>query len=341
MSKKKPTSSGRTGSGLIRVLPGLLITLIALGALYFFVDLDALRGAFALADYRWLPLVVLIFFGALAARSMAWRTILEERASFGVSFVVINQAYLLNNVLPFRLGELGRALILSTRARISFWHVFSTVVVERVFDLAFAAGLLLSTLPFVVGADWARPAATIAVALVAFGFVVLFVVASYPKQVSAFVHRLLKPLPRAQHWVEDKLASFLDGLSALRSPRRFLLVAFWMLLAWTCNVGWYYVLMRSFLPNAQWLWAMFTIGVASIGVALPSSPAYIGVLEAALVSALSLFGIDPSLALAYALVAHVIYFVITGLIGIYGFWQQGESLGAIYHRLLAKPAENG
>ncbi len=337
MTNARSTSATR-GNSLLRMLPGLVITVVALAALYYFVDLDALRGAFALADYRWLPLVILIFFGTLAARAMAWRTILEERASFKESFVVINQAYLLNNVLPFRLGELGRALILSGRAKISFWHVFSTIVVERVFDLGIAAGLLLSTLPLVVGADWARPAASIAIAIVLLGFIVLFLMASNPERAKKMIAELTKPWPRLHHWLADKLSSFLDGLSALRDARRFVRVAFWMLLTWFLNVAWYFVLMRSFLPQAIWLWALFSIAVASIGVALPSSPAYIGVLETALVGALSLFGVDPSIALAYAVVAHVIYFVITGLIGIFGFWQQGESLGAVYQKILARPS---
>jgi hypothetical protein len=337
MTKTKAAKSS-SGSTLLRMLPGLLITLIALAALYYFVDLDALRKAFAFADYRWLPLVVLIFFGTLAARSMAWRTILEERAGFKEAFVVINQAYLLNNVLPFRLGELGRAVILSGRTKMSFWHVFSTIVVERVFDLGIAAGLLLATLPLVVGADWARSAATIAIIIVLVGFVVLFLMASNTNRAKKLIESITKPWPRLQHWLAEKVSSFLEGLSALRDARRFLRVAFWMLAAWACNVGWYYVLMRGFFPEAPWLWALFTIGVASLGVALPSSPAYIGVLETALVGALSLFGVDPSVALAYAVVAHVIYFVITGLIGIFGFWQQGQSLGAIYQKLLARPA---
>jgi hypothetical protein len=220
----------------------------------------------------------------------------------------------------------------------SFWHVFSTIVVERVFDLGIAAGLLLATLPLVVGADWARSAATIAIIIVLIGFIVLFLMASNTNRAKKLIQRLTKPWPRLQHWLAEKVSSFLEGLSALRDVRRFLRVAMWMLAAWACNVGWYYVLMRSFLPEAHWLWALFSIGVASMGVALPSSPAYIGVLETALVGALSLFGVDPSIALAYAVVAHVIYFVITGLIGIFGFWQQGESLGAIYQKLLTRPA---
>jgi uncharacterized membrane protein YbhN (UPF0104 family) len=109
-----------------------------------------------------------------------------------------------------------------------------------------------------------------------------------------------------------------------------------MLLTWAFNIAWYFVLMRSFFPEATWVWAVFSIGVASVGVALPSSPAYIGVLEAALVGSLSLFGADEAVALAYALVAHILYLVITGVIGIVGFLQQGQSLGQVYNQLRSR-----
>ena len=338
MSKAGALAAER-GRFFLRMLPGLLVTALALAALYYLVDLEALQRALSLADYRWLPLVVTLFFGTLAARAKAWRTILEERASFKECFIVLNQAYLLNNVLPFRLGELGRALLLGQRVGLSFWRVLSTVIVERVFDLAIAAGLLLSTFPLVVGAQWAQPAALVAAGLVGVAFAALFMMASQPRTARRFVERLAKPWSRAQVWLADKLSSFLEGLAALKEARRFLRVAFWMLLAWFFNVAWYFALMRSFFPEARWLWAFFSIAVASLGVALPSSPAYIGVLEGALVGALSLFGIDPAISLAYALVAHLIYFVITGLLGIYGFWQQGQSLGKVYRQLLARPSE--
>ncbi|MEX1248571.1 MAG: lysylphosphatidylglycerol synthase transmembrane domain-containing protein [Anaerolineales bacterium] len=334
----KAAVSSQRGNILLRMLPGLVVTIVAVAALFYFVDFREVQQAFGLADYRVLPLVILLFLGTVSARAMAWRTNMMERASFVDCFLVLNQGYLLNNILPFRLGELGRAVLLAGRVGQPFWRVLSSIVIERVFDLGIAAGMLFGTLPFVVGADWARSATVVAAVLVGAGFLVLFLMASRPQWIVRFVEFLTKPWPKLQRWAAEQLTHFLEGLSALRDGLRFLRVASWMILTWLFNVIWYYVLLRSFLPEATWLWAFFSIAVASLGVALPSSPAYIGVLETALVAALSLFGVDPAIALAYALVAHILYFIITGLIGIIGFWQQGQSLGDVYRQLLARPA---
>ena len=336
IKEKSITTKG--SSILVRMLPGLVITAVAVIALAYLVDLDQMRAALARMDYGVLPFVVLLFFGTLVSRSMAWRTVLMEQARFRDCFLALNQGYLLNNILPFRLGELGRALLIGGRVGLRFWRALSSIVVERVFDLGIAAGLLFATLPFVVEAERARSAAIITSAIVVIGFVVLFLMARRPALFTKLVERIASPLPKLSHWLKDKLASFLEGLSALNSAGRFLRVAFWMLLTWFFNVAWYYVLMRSFLPNAEWLWALFSIAVASVGVAIPSSPAYIGVFEAVMVGAMSLFNVDPAISLSYAVVAHILYFVITGIIGIIGFWQQGESLGSIYNQLLSRGA---
>jgi hypothetical protein len=337
MSESKITQKPPANPWL-RALPGILISLAAITVLYFLVDLDELRNAFELADYRWLPVVLVLFLGSLVTRSMAWRTIMEEKVTFGNAFLVLNQGYLLNNVLPFRLGELGRALILGRISGLGFWRVLPTIVVERVFDLAIAVGMLLGSLPFVVGADWARSVVPLAGAIVLLGFGALFALAVQPKWVLGILQAITRPWPKLEAWVVEKVQSFLLGLSSLKHPARFLRVLFWMLFTWAFNFSWYYLLLRSFVPEAAPVWMLFAIAATSLGVAVPSSPAYIGVLEGVMVAALALFGVEEALSLAFALVAHVTYFVVTGIIGIYAFGKQGQSLAGVYKQLLTRSA---
>ena len=193
----------------VRMLPGFLVTAIAVIALAFFVDLEEFRANLAKLDYSVLPLTILLFVGTVSARAMAWRTSLKEKASFKDAFFVLNQGYLLNNILPFRLGEIGRAVLLAGRIGKSFWQVLSSIVVERVFDLAFAAGLLLGTLPLVIGAEWARSGGVVAGAFVLVGFGVLFLMASRPQLVERIIHDLSRPWPGLQKVLAAQLNNFL------------------------------------------------------------------------------------------------------------------------------------
>ncbi|MDA1329734.1 MAG: UPF0104 family protein [Chloroflexi bacterium] len=319
-----------------RMLPGILISALALVILFFFIDINQVAAAFSQANFSWVPVAALLFLGAVAIRAKAWRTLLEEQVSFKDSFLALNQGYLLNNVLPFRLGELGRALLLGQRSGLGFWRVFSTIVVERIFDVGFAAGLLLVSLPLFVDLSWIRSAAFFAGALVVMGFGLLFALAANPVAFLRLISALTRPWPRLQSWVGKKLAAFTEGLAALKSGLRFLTVSFWMALAWAFNLAWYFALMFAFFPEPQFIWTVVAVALGSLGVALPSSPGYIGVLEGAVVAGLSLFGIEPSLALAYAIAAHALYFVMTGVGGAIGFAGQGESLGHVYRQLLTR-----
>jgi uncharacterized protein (TIRG00374 family) len=280
---------------------------------------------------------VVVFVLSVVVRGMAWRTILQEQVSFTEAFLTINEGYLLNNILPFRLGEIGRAFLMARKSGLSFWEVLTTIVVERIFDVALMAGVILSSLPFVLGAAWARQAALIAAALVLVGFAVLYLLARNQDWAMNLFDKLGARWPRLVEFGRSKLESFFAGLATLREFSRFLCVLGWMLSVWLLTIGWYFMAMLAFMPQATLLWATFSVGITALGVSAPSSPAFVGVLEASIVGALSLFGVDASLALAYAITAHSIYFLVTVSLGIFGLARDGESLGRLYSQIRRKP----
>jgi uncharacterized protein (TIRG00374 family) len=264
---------------------------------------------------------------------------LSEKIGFKKSFLTINEGYLFNNLLPFRLGEVARAFLLSQTTPITFWEGFSTVVVERVFDVAMLATLLLTTVPFVIGAEWAMGSAIAAAVLVVAGFTALFLIARNQETTMRLFERVTSRWPKLTDWGREKLRSVLDGLQALREPLRFLKVFFWILVTWMANITWYTLLLRAFIPSAKLLWAMFSVGIVTLGVTAPSTPAYVGVFEAATVAALAVFGIKESVSLAYAVFGHMIYFLITIAIGAIALGRDGQSLGQVYRGLRSRPKE--
>jgi hypothetical protein len=68
----------------------------------------------------------------------------------------------------------------------------------------------------------------------------------------------------------------------------------------------------------------------------------VGVFEGVVVGALSLFKLDPTGAFAFALTAHVIQYLIIGILGSIGLARDGETLSGIYkqvRRMRSRPAE--
>ncbi len=322
-------------SDLRRVLIGVLISLLSIAAVLYFVDLAALWQALRLADYRYLPPAIAVFLVSLVARAVAWRTLLQEQVSVQKAFWVINEGYLLNNILPFRLGEVGRAFLMSgSTPGLRFWEVASTIVIERTFDVALSLGLLLASLPFIVQTEWAGQAALGSGVIVVLGLAGLHLMARYRQVIMGWSARLGGRWPLVARVVrEERLNSFFEGLSALTDFPRFLKALTSMGVVWGLTLLEYYLVLAAFLPGARLVWAAFGLAAAAIGVSVPSSPGYIGVYEAAIVTGLSVFEIDPSVALAFAITVHVLYVLLTALLGAYGLARDGQSLGTVFRRV--------
>jgi uncharacterized protein (TIRG00374 family) len=300
---------------------------------FYFIDPNQLLKALQGADYRLVVIAFLVSVCWLLVRGMVWRTLLQNKASYSQVFFTVTEGYLLNNLLPFRLGEVARALLLSQKANLQFWGVLSTIVIERILDLAMAAGLILITLPFVVGARWAGEAAFGAGSLVVVGLVVLYLLARYRVWAIRLYEKLGARWPTLLRIGGGRVTAFLTGLSVLTTGTLFFKAIAWSITNWLVALTQYYLLMLAFFPNANLLWAAFALGVAALGIAAPSSPGALGVLELSIVGALALFGLNSSTALAYAIVSHVFNYLSNGLLGSYALARDGESLTGLYQRV--------
>jgi uncharacterized protein (TIRG00374 family) len=316
-----------------RWLPGLIFSLAAIAAILYFVDLRRLAAAVRSADYRLLLAALAISVGWLAVRGLVWRTLLREQATYRDVFFTLSEGYLLNNFLPFRLGEVGRAFLLGRKADLGFMQVLPTIVIERVLDLAFSAAILLSAVPFVVGAAGAGRIALILGGLVVLGLIGLYLLALNREWGLRLFDRLSSRWPALQVRGGSFLASLFTGLAVLTDGWLFMRALFWMALNWAIAILQFYLTVRAFFPQVQPAWATFGLGAVALGGAIPSLPGAVGTYEGALAGALTLVSGDQATSLAVALTAHLFNYLVTGVLGIYALSTEGETLMGVYHQL--------
>ncbi len=317
-------------------LPGVVISLVVIIIIVNFVDLQKFVDAIRSANY-WLLLVAFACsFVWLSIRGMVWRTILRGRASYRDVFLTLNEGYLLNNFLPFRLGEIGRAFLLGRKSGLGFMEVLPTVIIERVLDVAFAAVILITAVPFVVGAEGAGKIAIIIGILVVVGLVVLYLLARNREWALGLFNRLFARWPKFQKVVGGFLESLFSGLSIMTDGWLFLRVLLWMTINWGFAIFQFYVLLLAFFPEAKLLWSQFGLGAVAFGNAIPSLPGAVGTYEGAFGGAIALVSGDQSTALAAALVAHLYNYLSTGIIGLYALSTEGETLMGVYRQLRNK-----
>ncbi len=321
---------------LKRWLPGVIISFVALWLALRNVTLQNFGDALTLVSPASLVLVIILYLISLGLRALCWQILLQRKAPYTRVLFVLSEGYLLNNLLPLRVGELGRAALLGRDKGLGLFRVLSTIVVERAYDLAIAASLVLSTLPMVLNMDSSRTLAIGILTVVIFGLFALYWMARYRDRVQSLVTKLGSRFAFINKWVNPKLGAILDGFAVLNRPEYFALSLGLMLLSWGSIILEEFIILRSLVPQAPLWWVGFVMSAAALGAAIPSAPAGLGVFEGVTVGALSLLGVDPGKGLAFAVLAHLVSFTFSNIMGIIGLIREGESISSFYQKLFVK-----
>lgn len=330
---------------VFRLALGLAISAAFLFLAFRGVQFDEVGTALRSATYWWLIPGAALIVASLAVRAVRWEMLfypttgLRYRNVFGS----MNAGYLVNTVLPARLGEVVRAVMLSQLERVRTAHALSTVVVERVLDLLTTIVILALLIPFVELPDGSTLPLLIATALAVAALLVIVVAGAKPDLARALARLVTDRLP--ERWATRLLGildSFLEGFAVLSNPRLagqlvLLSVGIWLIIA----LGMYCVLLAFHLnlpPTAP----MFVLALVSLSFIVPSSPGHVGVFQLVAVEALKIgFDVDANVALSFAFVAHVVSFAPPTLLGAWFVWRSEFSLGRLISFGKRTPTDDG
>ncbi len=316
---------------------GLLGLVVSLAAIYFIasqVNLNQLKDAIVGARYIYvLPTVIFLLLG-LVTRAFRWQVLLSGDLPIMRTFSIMNVAYLVNGVLPLRIGEVAR-IYLATRATppVPPMKTASTIIVERLLDLLAVVLMVVIALAGGPVPDQIRASALVSGLLMVAGFVVLIVMASQRQ----FANRLLQwalgligresdsPLAvRLTRWLDH----FLDGLQPLTRPRALSAALVWTAASWGFSTIAGYILMFTFYTQASWAATMLYIAAAAFAIAVPAVPGNLGPYEGSIYLAISAMGYatPAGTAVAFAVLVHGLNLLVHAITGVLGFIQEGISL---------------
>lgn len=296
-----------------KILLGLVVSVGLLVYFFWDVDLRVVGGRLRETLWGYLALSVALNFLSLWARARRWRYLFAPGARCGHLFRALLVGYMGNNLLPLRAGEIVRIYVASRHGP-RFWTTFATVVVERVLD-GLALGLLVGGVLLVVAVPGElRWSILLFLAVDLVGILVLVLIAAAPSAARALIETLFHRVG----WLERRMLSMLgtmtEGLLGLRAPRHVIpitlySVAIWFFLALSVWTGLHAAHLD--LPLAA---AWTVLAFLGLGVSLPSSPGFVGVIQAATVLALALFAVPRTEALSFSLLLHASqFFPVTAL----------------------------
>ena len=286
------------------IVPVVVLLLFALALPGF--ELDTLVAYVLGADPAWLVAAFVIYYLGFPLRGYRWSLLLRgigARVKVRDSTEIIFVSWLVNSVVPAKLGEVYRAWLLKINYPVSLSATFGTIFIERVFDI-FAIvilGLGAAFWSFRTGLDeTVRAVMAVGIIVVVGLAVALFTLRSFGRRL---VERL--PLPLKLKEIYER---FEEGVFS--ADRRTLpMVAMLTVLIWTTEA-----LRLLFVVDALGFdislgisGAFFVALVASLLTAVPFTPAGLGIVEAGIVGLLTVvYQADPNEAAAIAVVDRAI-----------------------------------
>jgi glycosyltransferase 2 family protein len=297
-------SAGR----LVKILFGIAISAALLVWLFWNVDLRAVAARLADTRWSWLSVSMALNVVSLWARAVRWRYLFPQQAKPTHLFNAVMIGYMGNNLLPLRAGEVLRVYVVTRRGQ-RFWTTVTTLVVERALD-GLAVGIVLAFVFFQIPTPrevaWASE---VFVGLVLAMLIVLVAMAAAPLPCRILIHSVIYRWPGIERRLLVIFDTMSDGLQGLRRPSQLLPTAAWSLAIWGVIVLSVWTGFLAASLNLPMTAALCVIAFIGLGVSLPSSPGFIGVIQVATVLALSFFGVGKSDALSFSLLLHASQFL--------------------------------
>ena len=284
-----------------------------------------------LKHVRIVPFVAGFALALLSLIGMAyrWHLLLGQTARVSVAdtFDFTTIGFISGLIMPQRLGDIVKVVLLARRGGGNRTSVLGTVVIERLTDvimlLLLAAVFVLTVrLSILLQGSLALVAAVTAAVLI----LIRFHDSLTPRLLS--VSRTILPA-RLVTVMESQVEKLAAGLHAMQSGGHFVTALALAALVWGLSGLSMMAYINAFGLPVPWYAGFLVILLTNLGGILPSSPGSIGVYHYMTVLALTTWAVDRTTALSFALVTHAMTMLLIVVTGTWGLARQGLTLGAV------------
>jgi glycosyltransferase 2 family protein len=281
----------------VKLIASLLVTLVCSWWAFRNTDWNSQMASLKSANYLWVVPYFVILTLVHLSRTLRWGCLLSgmERVPFRKLNEASGIGFMMLLVLPFRLGEFARPLLIAQRSSIRRSAAMTSVVLERITD-GMAIAVLMRVLLFFVPAEvpevrYVKLGANLMFAV--FGGGLLFLLFALKHQATA-VGLVRSTVGRVVPGVADKMADIVDtfvgAMRQLPDRRQMALFFLYTVVYWGLNGAGMALLSRAFGPTSLTLFQAYVVmSVLVVGVMIPAAPGMVGTFQAAISVGLSLF----------------------------------------------------
>lgn len=295
---------------------GLIISLIFIVLILKVVDFRGVAAAFSQFKLEYLFILAGLYLYGMVIRTIRWQMLLRQDKKISIPFVfeALAVGFMINNILPAKIGEFARAEYIARYRQISRSFSLGTVFAERMLDTLLVVIFLVLSILF-SKTLLAIVKTNIWLFAILVGLILVILIFLLSKKLrKSFVKRMPK---KYQIRLDEILNRAAKSVNFLKHKHLFGKIFILTLLIWLGVLAGYLVIFRGFGIHLPIYAYLFIVSAASIGMVIPSTSANIGVYDAVVMSAIVIFMVNKDTALAIAAIAHafdIIPSVILGMI---------------------------
>jgi uncharacterized protein (TIRG00374 family) len=315
---------------ILWILP--TIACLALGA--WAVNWPQTLAAISAANLQLVALSTVCLIGTLFSFALRWRQLIavESPPPRNRVFNLLMIGYLANAILPARPGDIIRAVLLRQIFRISFSYGMAGIILDRLFDILAICvlGLIVSflvPLPHLLVSGLY----TLTVAGLALLTLLLFLnrrqisLAQMPTRFpAAFRHSFAR-------FFAEWLERFASAMSVLYSPTRLTMAFLLTFLGWAILAISSIVMINAFQLPVPPAAALLVLVATNLGAVIPSVPSSLGIYHFMAVLALSVWHVNTSMAVAFAIASHAAYISLHIVLGLCCASLEGVAVKRLTH----------
>lgn len=306
---------------------GILISVACLAATFFFIEPQQVFASLRDAQIGFVLLTVLWQTVYLWLRAVRWRFMLDGQITTLRTFHLQNVGFMMTQLLPLRIGDPARAILVGSEPRLTIGQGLSTMVVERVLDMLAIVVLLPFALTQVEALpDWMRSGAQLSGYLAIAGIAVVIVAANIRPKIRQLTTFLLDRIPflDTNTWA-TQIDNLLAGLHTFTNWRSGSQLLIYSILPWIPVILAYQSAMQAVGLSPTMLQTGFVVCACALSIAAPSSPGQVGVFHAAATFAVTALGMDENAGISFAFIYHALNFTMMVLLGLFALSQTQSS----------------
>ncbi len=299
---------------------GIIIALALLAFCLKDVRVAEVRSLLSRLDFVKLIPAVIGAFLFMIFRGMRWKLMVQQHKDFKMlhALSLYSAGQILNMAMPMLTGQVGRMFLFNRRAGLPKTIVFSTVILEVLFDaITLITFLVLISLAFAFPDNY-RAMGIVLSSLTVLVLILLYVILHYRDNLDGLMNKLFgKRWPGFYSAIHKFVMSFTKGIEMLKSTPHMAGCVMYSFLSWGMHTISIYYLLNAFGLHLPIATAATVMVVNTVAMMIPITPGNAGTFEIAVSSSLTAFSVGRSDAVLFALALHLIDMVPIFLLGFY------------------------